>query len=200
VSPEFLEDGPAAAPARLVLTHGAGAPMRSLFMQRIAEGVAARGVRVVRFEFPYMRERKRRPDPPAVLRATWLEVIGRLGGGARLHIGGKSMGGRVASMIADEVGAKGLVCLGYPFHPAGAPDKTRVAHLRALRTSALFVQGTRDALGSREDVAGYALSPAIRFTWIEDGDHSLEPRKRSGRTVEQAWGEAIDAVAAFVLA
>lgn len=196
---ELLEDGPPDATARLVLAHGAGAPMRSSFMQRVAEGVAGRRVRVVRFEFPYMRARKKRPDPPAVLLATWREVIERLGGGPSWCIGGKSMGGRIASMLADEVCARGLVCLGYPFHPAGAPAKTRVEHLRELRTPALFVQGTRDALGSREDVAGYSLSPAIHVEWIEDGDHSLEPRKRSGHTGKQAMDAAIDAVARFVL-
>ena len=199
VALELLADGPEDAQARLLLAHGAGASMRSSFMQRVAECVAARGVRVVRFEFPYMRERNKRPDPPALLLATWREVIERMGGGPGVYIGGKSMGGRIASMLADEVHARGLVCLGYPFHPAGKPEKTRVAHLRELHTPALFVQGTRDSLGSREDVAGYTLSSAIRIEWIEDGDHSLEPRKRSGHTAAQAMDAAIDAVARFVL-
>jgi predicted alpha/beta-hydrolase family hydrolase len=89
------------------------------------------------------------------------------------------MGGRMASLVADEVGVRGLVCLGYPFHPPGQPEKTRTAHLADLRTPTLIVQGTRDTLGSQEDVAGYALSPQIRLVWLADGDHSFKPRKSS---------------------
>jgi predicted alpha/beta-hydrolase family hydrolase len=196
----LLTDGPKRARDRIVLAHGAGAPMRSPFMQSIAEALAQRGFGVVRFEFPYMAAGQRRPDPPRVLRACWLDVIEQLGGASKLVIGGKSMGGRIASMLADEVGARGLVCLGYPFHPAGRPEKTRVEHLADMRTPALIVQGTRDALGNREDVEGYALSRCIAVEWIEDGDHSLKPRKRSGRTLEQAMDEAVEAIAKFVAA
>jgi len=201
--PTLLEDGPASATPHLVLAHGAGAPMDSEFMNVIAAGVAARGIHTVRFEFPYMhaqREdgRRHRPDTPKVLMASWREVIEQLGGGDAVVIGGKSMGGRIASMVADEVGARGLVCLGYPFHPAGKPERTRVEHLRELQTPALFVQGTRDALGSRDDVAGYALSPRIELRWLEDGDPSFKPRKKSGRSLEQALDEAVDAITDFV--
>ena len=108
------------------------------------------------------------------------------------------MGGRIASMIADEVGARGLLCLGYPFHPPGDPGRLRTAHLADLRTPALFVQGTRDAFGAREDVAGYRLSPAIRIHWIEAGDHSFKPPARSGRTEKENVEEAIAAAAEFV--
>jgi predicted alpha/beta-hydrolase family hydrolase len=123
------------------------------------------------------------------------------GGGRRLWIGGKSLGGRIASMIADQAGVRGLVCLGYPFRPLGADPAVaarRTAHLRDLRTLALIVQGTRDPFGGPDEVAGYALSPRIRVHWIEDGDHSLKPRKSSGRTEAQNLAEAMDAVAAFV--
>ena len=99
---------------------------------------------------------------------------------------------------ADRHHARGLVCLGYPFHPPGRPERTRTAHLAGLATPALVVQGTRDPFGSREDVAGYALSPEIRVAWIEDGDHDLRPRARSGRSAEQNLGEALEAVAAFL--
>ena len=203
---DLLHDGPEDAAARLVLAHGAGAPMRSAFMQQMAEALGARGVRVTRFEFPYMQARRYGgrgggPDPKPVLLDTYREVIALIGGTAStpLFIGGKSMGGRMASMIADDVGVRGLVCLGYPFHPAGKPAQTRVAHLKDLKTPALIVQGTRDALGSFDDVAGYALSPSIRVAWIEGGDHSFAPLKRSGRTEAQAMQEAIDVVASFVL-
>jgi predicted alpha/beta-hydrolase family hydrolase len=185
----------------IVLAHGAGAPMDSPFLAYFAHGLAARGIRVVRFEFPYMRARRdgRRlpPDRPPVLRACWREVISALGGGERLVIGGKSLGGRIASLVADEVSARGLVCLGYPFHPPGRPQALRVEHLRTLRTPTLIVQGTRDPLGSRDEVAGYALSPAIRVHWIVDGDHSLKPRSRSGRTEEQNLAEALEAMGDF---
>ena len=113
-------------------------------------------------------------------------------------IGGKSLGGRIASMAADEAGVAGLVCLGYPFHPPGKPERLRTKHLETLRTPTLIVQGTRDALGSREDVAGYRLSPSIRIAWIEDGDHSFKPRASSGRTEAQTLAEAIAHVQEFL--
>jgi predicted alpha/beta-hydrolase family hydrolase len=151
----------------------------------------------------HARREGRRPGPDRepVLRETWKAVIGQLGGdvgGSNLVIGGKSMGGRIASLIADEAGVRGLVCLGYPFHPAGQPGKTRTAHLAGLRTPALVVQGTRDALGSREDVAGYTLSPALRILWLEDGDHSFKPRVSSGHSEAGHLRAAIAAVAQFV--
>jgi predicted alpha/beta-hydrolase family hydrolase len=108
------------------------------------------------------------------------------------------MGGRIASMIADEVGARGLACVGYPFHPPGKPEQLRTAHLAALRTPTLILQGTRDPFGTPDEVAGYALSPAIRVQWIEDGDHSLVPRKASGRTRAGNLQTAVEAIAAFV--
>lgn len=201
--PDFLFDGPEDAAVTLVLAHGAGAPMNSTFMNVIARGVAEDGFRVARFEFPYMRERRpggtrRAPDPGPVLKQAWLETIARLGGAPRLVIGGKSLGGRVASMVADETGVRGLVCLGYPFHPPGKPESLRTKHLENLHTPALFVQGTRDALGSRDDVAGYRLSASIRIAWIEDGDHSFKPRKTSGRTETQNLSDAILRVREFL--
>lgn len=179
--------------------------MDAPFMNAFARGLADRGLRVVRFEFPYMQRRResgtrRPPDREAALRATWLDVIAKLGGAAGLILGGKSMGGRIASLLADEVGALGLVCLGYPFHPPGRPERPRVAHLAALRTPTLIVQGTRDSLGSRDEVERYTLSPAIRVYWCEDGDHSLKPRKSSGRSEEQNLAEAVAEVAAFARA
>jgi len=201
---DLLHDGPVDAPARLILAHGAGAPMSSAFMQHMAQALGERGVRVTRFEFAYMQARRHGgkrggPDRQAALLDTYREVIAALGPGSSLFVGGKSMGGRMASMIADESQATGLVCLGYPFHPAGKPEQTRVAHLAELRTRTLIVQGTRDTLGNREDVAGYALSPNIQLAWIEGGDHSFAPLKRSGRTEAQAMQEAVDLVANFIL-
>jgi predicted alpha/beta-hydrolase family hydrolase len=109
-----------------------------------------------------------------VLLDSWRKAIEEQGGGSRVVIGGKSMGGRMASMVADEAGVRGLICFGYPFHPPGSPEKTRVAHLEHLRTPALIIQGTRDPFGTRDDVQRYVLSPSIRVEWIEKGDHSLK--------------------------
>ncbi|MGD8861879.1 MAG: dienelactone hydrolase family protein [Myxococcales bacterium] len=200
---ELLEDGPRRARRMLLLAHGAGAPMDSEFMNEIAVGVADAGMRVVRFEFPYMRRRretgrKSPPDRMPVLQACFREAIERCGGADRMVIGGKSMGGRMASLIADEVGARGLVCLGYPFHPPGKPDRTRIEHLRDLNTPALFLQGTRDPFGKREEVCDYPLASAIELRWLEDGDHGFKPRKKSGRTLEQALSEATEATVDFV--
>ena len=141
---------------------------------------------------------KKGPDRPNVLLQTWKDVVRSLGGGTQIVIGGKSMGGRIGSMVADEVGALGLVCLGYPFHAAGKPDKPRVAHLEAIETPTLIVQGTRDTMGKPEEIARYKLSTAIDVCWMNDGDHSFKPRKSSGRTEAQAWQQGVDAVAAFV--
>lgn len=172
--------------------------MRSAFLQKMAKGVAEGGTRVARFEFPYMRERRKAPDREPVLKQSWLSVIEKLGGGKRLVIGGKSMGGRIASMVADEAGVRGLVCLGYPFHPPGRPEKLRTKHLENLATPSLIVQGTRDPFGTREDVAGYPLSRSIRIAWIEDGDHSFKPRASSGRTESGNLQEAIALVRSFL--
>ena len=200
----FLFDGPEDAALTLVLAHGAGAPMNAPFMNTVALGVAPGGTRVARFEFPYMHARRaggRRggaPDRGPVLEEAWSEAIAHLGGGQRLVIGGKSLGGRIASMVADREGVAGLVCLGYPFHPPGKPERLRTKHLEDLRTPALIVQGTRDTFGAREDVAGYRLSEAIRVAWIEDGDHSFKPRASSGRTESQNLAEAIARVREFL--
>ena len=198
-----IVDGPKRASKTFLFAHGAGAPMGSTFMKFIAEGVAASGVRVVRFEFPYMQKRRESgkrgaPDPPQVLMQSFRDAIGQFGGGSKIVIGGKSMGGRIASMVADDAAVLGLVCLGYPFHPPGQPDKTRTKHLEDLRTPTLILQGTRDSFGSPEDVRGYKLSRAIKIQWIEDGDHSFKPRARSGRTEAEHILAAITIVTDFI--
>ena len=199
----MIVNGANDARVTLVLAHGAGAPMDHPFMNTIAEAVAGKDVRVVRFEFPYMAARRtggknRAPDREPVLMQTWRDVIAKLGTPGRIAIGGKSMGGRIASMVADEVSAAGLICLGYPFHPPGAPTRLRIAHLEKLQTPALILQGTRDSFGLPEEVAKYKLSPKIRIVWIEDGDHSFQPRARSGRTYEQNMAEAIARMKSFI--
>ena len=171
-------------------------------MAFFAEGLAAHGHRVARFEFPYMAVRRRDggrrpPDRPNVLLDAWQSAIDRLGP-ERLVIGGKSLGGRMASMIADAAGVRGLVCLGYPFHPPGQPEKLRIAHLRALRTPALILQGTRDPFGARDEVVQFPLSPAISVHFLEDGDHGFAPRAASGRSERQNWDEALAVLSRFL--
>jgi len=200
--PELLFDGPSGASTTIALAHGAGAGMDTPFMSFFATGLAERGFRVVRFEFPYMASQRKTskrkpPDRELVLRETWLKVVNLLGREG-LVIGGKSMGGRIASLVADEAGVKGLTCLGYPFHPVGKPDRLRIEHLQTIKTPTLILQAKRDPFGRREEVAGYKLPSAIRIRWIEDSDHSFKPRKKSGRTEEQSWETAIDEIVTFL--
>jgi uncharacterized protein len=200
--PKVLMDGPKGADWTITLAHGAGAPMDTSFMEAFALGLAARGYRVARFEFPYMAERrqygtKRPPDREPVLRESWLKVVAKLGG-SRLVIGGKSMGGRIASLIADEAAVAGLVCVGYPFHPTGKSDQLRIAHLQHIKTPTLIVQGERDPFGSREEASAYKLASTVRIVWMKDGDHSLKPRKKSGVTEEANWRAAVEEIDRFV--
>ena len=185
----------------LVLAHGAGAPMDSDFMEAITSGlVDGYDVRVARFEFPYMAARredgkKRGPNGTKVLLDTWRAVYAEMG---PCFIGGKSMGGRMASMVADELGALGLVCLGYPFHPPGKPEKLRTEHLAELRTPTLILQGTRDPFGNADEVTDYDLSEHIEVAWLTDGDHSFKPRKSSGLTQRDLLTRAVDHIGDFM--
>ncbi len=182
---DFIFEGPAKAEVTVLLAHGAGAPMDSAAMTAAAKALAAEAVRVARFEFGYMAARRtgeRRPPPKAEsVMPEYVAAIDALKPKGKLIIGGKSMGGRVASMIADEMHAagkiNGLLCLGYPFHPPGKPAQLRTSHLEVLKTPALICQGTRDEFGARDEVAGYKLSDQIDILWLEDGDHDLKPRK-----------------------
>jgi predicted alpha/beta-hydrolase family hydrolase len=181
----MLIDG-ASSHTQLILAHGAGAPMDHPFMNALAAGIAAHDVEVVRFEFAYMAARRKAPDRQPVLLDAWRAIVAERRDDRRLFIGGKSMGGRMASMVADELGVDGLLCFGYPFHPPGKPQQLRVAHLATLVTPTLIVQGTRDAFGHREEVAQYVLSPKIEIRWLEREGHSM---KAPG---------AIDAAVAFI--
>lgn len=201
--PALLIDGPEAAPLTVVLAHGAGAPMDSPFMAHVARGLGGLGWRVARFEFPYMARRredgrKRGPDPQRKLLATWRAVIDELGGPDRLVIGGKSMGGRMASLIATEVPAAGLLVFGYPFHPPGKADRPRVAHLAELQCPGLVLQGERDPFGRPDEVVGYSLPGALRVVWVPDGDHSFVPRKRSERTEAENLEWAVECADDFL--
>ncbi len=203
---QFLWNGPEQAPLTVALAHGAGAPMDTAFMTFFAEGLAKHGYRVARFEFPYMAARRkaggrRPPDRQPILLETWQSVINSIDR-EKLVVGGKSMGGRMATMISDAARPKmcGLLCLGYPFYGAGRADKPRTAHLETLRLPTLICQGTRDPMGNKETVSGLTLSKSIKMHWAEDGDHDFKPRKASGRTHEQNLTAALDAAAAFLSA
>lgn len=189
----------------LILAHGAGAPMDSPFMQSMAHLLAAGGVSVLRFEFAYMALRRaqggrRPPDRQPLLLESWRQVYSLVRPlvGGKLAIGGKSMGGRMASLVADELGADALVCLGYPFHAAGKPEKPRVEHLAGLRTPSLIVQGERDALGNSAAVGEYLLSEQIELFWLAAADHDLKPLKSSGYTHADHLQTAADRVSAFL--
>ena len=294
---DLLVTGAQDARHTVVLAHGAGQPMDGAAMELLAAAFTRAGVRVVRFEFPYMSRRRATgrstaPDREPVLEQAWRSVIAQVaalplgrraasaapgvgtagtgadmaatgaatagtgagtaapgvgtagtgagtaaaGGGTAaaavgtatgtptgtaagspnaaptrtatgnptgtpgggLVIGGRSMGGRIASMVADDCGVRALLCFAYPFHPPGRPDRLRTAHLARLRTPTLILQGERDPFGSPAEVASYALPAAITVHWIADGDHSFKPRKRSGRTLQDNLADAVQRSVSFL--
>ncbi len=203
-----LCDGPDNGPA-LILAHGAGAPMDSPFMAHLARGLGEAGWRVVRFEFPYMARRraeggKRPPDRAPVLLETFDEVVARYGG-ARPVVAGKSMGGRMATVLAAQRAAAGqppraVVVYGYPFHPAGRPERLpeRLSPLQDVPVPTLICQGERDSLGNRETVTAQTLPAAVQVRWLPDGDHSLKPRVKSGHTEAENLNAAVAATQEFL--
>lgn len=203
----FLFDGHEQARVTILLAHGAGAPMDSLSLTSTAKALAWKGFRVARFEFDYMAGRRigegRKPPPRAEnLNPQYVAAIDALDAKGPLIIGGKSMGGRVASMVADDLlvsgRIRGLLCLGYPFHPPDKPEQLRTRHLLDLKTPTLIVQGTRDEFGTRQEVSSYDLSPGIEILWLEDGDHDLKPRKSiSGFSAADHLETMADAVSAW---
>lgn len=188
----------------LVLAPGAGADMTSDFMAEIAAGLVGAGLATARFNFAYSERGRKAPDPQPRLEATYTAVLDHvvsLHRPASLFIGGKSMGGRIASHVAaGRSDVRGLVFLGYPLHPPGRPERIRDAHLHDLSVPMLFVEGTRDPfcpLGTLEGVRA-SLSASTDVAVIEDGDHSFKVRKSSGRSTPEAWAEVVDVVAAWV--
>jgi uncharacterized protein len=204
--PALLSAARESVGAAIVLAHGAGAPQTHPFMVRYAKGLAARGVEVMTFNFPYAEKGSKRPDSKDTLEATWLAVLAlarRKLAGRALFIGGKSMGGRIASQVAarDDAGElAGLVFLGYPLHPPSDPAKLRSAHLERVRAPMLFVQGTRDPFGTPAEIARATKRLATKPTIyrVPDGDHSFAVRKSAGVPQDQVHEAALDVIAKFV--
>jgi predicted alpha/beta-hydrolase family hydrolase len=193
------------AAAVLVLAHGAGAGQQHPFIVATARGLAVRRVSVVTFDFPYMRARRHVPDKAPVLEAAFREVIDATrtwSGVPDLYIGGKSMGGRIATHLGAQGldGLRGIVALGYPLHPPGRPDKPRTEHLPSIRVPVLIVQGERDTFGTPDELKpAIAAMTATKVTLhvVAGGDHSLTVR---GKKKDEAFDEVLDVVARWATA
>lgn len=188
--------------ARIILCHGAGAGSESDFMQALAKELEQLNLAVTLWDFPYMEKAKalgkRRPPDrlPVLLEALRQQVVQddkRL----PLVLAGKSMGGRVATHLLNELELPGIA-YGYPFHPLGKPDKLRVEHLKELHQPLLVVQGERDGFGHQQEVAEYGLTEPVEFCWLADGDHSFKPRKASGLTQAEHIRSAAQASLKFI--
>lgn len=189
---------------RILLAHGAGAPMDSLFMNQISAGLAAGGLEVIRFEFAYMQKRRidgkrRPPDRQPKLLGLFSEMIESYSDpGIPLWLGGKSMGGRMATLLADDPSVEGCFVYGYPFYAPGKLDRPRTEHLVSAVKPVHIFQGTRDAMGRKTVVDGYELSSAVIVHWLEDGDHDLKPLKRTGITQDEHIADAVESTLAII--
>lgn len=197
---------PAAPRAVFVFAHGAGAGMEHAFMEAFANGLAARGIATLRFQFPYMERGSKRPDAPkvahAAVRAAVAEAAHRLPG-VPLVAGGKSFGGRMTSQaqaLQPLPGVRGLVFVGFPLHPAGKPSDERAQHLREVACPLLFLQGTRDELAALELLQPLVqrLGERASLVLLDDADHAFHVRVRSGRTDAQTQDAMVDAIATWV--
>lgn len=192
---------------RLLFAHGAGAGQHSPFMRQFVTSLVRRGVQVLCIDFPYMQQiqetGKRRPPPPIIQTLAqfveWYALLNPLSV-VPLWVGGKSMGGRVATLLASQQTCPGVVVAGYPFHPIKAPNKLRLDHWPAIDCPVLILQGERDPFGTRAEVAGYDLPPNAKLAWLEDGDHDFNPRRFSGLTQTVLIDEATQVAASFVRA
>jgi predicted alpha/beta-hydrolase family hydrolase len=196
---------PAGARACYVLAHGAGAGMEHPFMRAMAAGLAARGIATLRYQFPYMERRARRPDPPALCHATIRAAVAE---GTRrtslpLIAGGRSFGGRMTSQAQAQEplpGVRGLAFLGFPLHPAGRPSDERAEHLARVQIPLLFLQGTRDALAERVLLEALLarLGARASVSWLDDADHSFHVPARSGRNDAQVQETLLDSLSGWL--
>ncbi|WP_339058735.1 alpha/beta fold hydrolase [Aeromonas jandaei] len=203
---EVIREGAVDAPVRILLAHGAGAGMEHIFLAELSRLLAGPDIEVVRFNFPYMSKRaldgkRRPPDRQPVLLAHWREMV-REFAHPRLFLAGKSMGGRMAAEISDEIycemNAAGLLILGYPFHPPARPDRWRGEVLKQIKTPTLLLQGERDTFGSRAELADFPFSSAVSAHWLTDGDHGFKPRKSSGLCEQDNLQQAASRIRQFV--
>ncbi|MFT5838622.1 MAG: putative alpha/beta-hydrolase family hydrolase [Flavobacteriales bacterium] len=189
--------------ANFVFAHGAGAGENSEFMQLIAETLAKHHINVIRFNFAYMQlaqdlGKRRLPDRADKLLVHFNTVIKEIDSQLPIFIGGKSMGGRMASMLLEESSAIGCICMGYPFHPPGKPEKLRTEHLLAINKPVLILQGERDTFGMREEIGAFNLSSQVQVSYLADGDHSFKPRKASGFTFDDNLNLAVKKTVQFI--
>ena len=189
--------------ATFVFAHGAGAGQNSEFMHLMAEGLAKRNINVIRFNFAYMQlaeelNKRRPPDRADKLLDHFKTVLSQIDSELPIFIGGKSMGGRMASMLLAESIALGCICMGYPFHPPSKPEKLRTEHLLAIDKPVLILQGERDTFGTRQEIGNYNLSARVKVSYLVDGDHSFKPRKASGFTLDDHLNLAITQTAEFM--
>jgi predicted alpha/beta-hydrolase family hydrolase len=188
---------------RVIFAHGAGAAMDSEFMEYVSRRLVENQIQVVRFEFDYMYQRrlggkKRPPDRLDRLIQAYKNVIDSFSDRVPLFLAGKSMGGRVASMLLDQSDAQGCFVFGYPFHPVGKALTTRTNHLRALEKTLYIFQGERDPMGNRTEVNDYVLPSTVEISWLEDGNHDLKPRKISGFTQSDHIDSALNIMTAVI--
>jgi predicted alpha/beta-hydrolase family hydrolase len=185
----------------IILAHGAGKNMDSPFMSFFHEGFAKAGYPSLKFNFPYMQKGKKVPDPQPVLTLIYRKAI-EMAPSSDVVIGGKSMGGRIASYVADEKKVNGLVFLGYPLHPPGKPDQLRDQHLYSIRKPMLFVSGTRDPFATSELLTATLkkIGKYATFEPVEGGGHSFEVPKKSGFTTQQIWDDVLQKVLNWLVA
>ncbi|WP_256096852.1 alpha/beta family hydrolase [Pseudoalteromonas luteoviolacea] len=191
--------------AQFVFAHGAGAGSDSDFMQDMAKKLSLAGINVALFDFEYMetakaQNKKRPPDRAPKLLNRYQQVLSQIDTDLPLFIGGKSMGGRMASMLACETQSPvcGVIAFGYPFHPPGKPDKLRVEHFGDIPCPFLVLQGERDTFGTKSEISDLSFDMTPHFVWLPDGDHSLKPRKASGFTEQQNRQEAVNSTLQFI--
>ncbi len=198
---QLIVEGPENGPL-FVFAHGAGAGMEHDFMTAVAKGLVEQGIRVVRFNFPYMVKRsedgkKRPPDRAPKLLEAYSEVIAHFAS-SPVVIGGKSMGGRMASLLVEHELVAGIACLGFPFHPPGKPEKFKGDHLASIDKPTLILQGERDTFGKREEFDEFVFSQQVKVSFLPDGDHSFKPRKSSGHTEAGNIALAVEQLSAFI--
>ena len=198
----YLIDGEQGAPI-FIFAHGAGAGMDHDFMSDVAQGLAKHGIQVIRFNFPYMVKRaedgkRRPPDRAPKLLEAYQQVIAEYAQQRSVIIGGKSMGGRMASLLANDENVAAVACLGYPFHPPGKPENYKGEHLASVAKPLLILQGERDTFGKKEEFSDFALSSSVQVEFLPDGDHSFKPRKKSGHTEQGNIDLAVQRLAKFI--